>query len=220
MKLQKHQEETSAQLRQTDAQLRQTDVQIRQMALQTDEQMRQMAAKADARSAEIDAQFAEIGKHIDELAQTVKDEQKNTSGVGNSLGDLMEGLFAANICPKFNVFGHTFTKASNDAKYYRDGKLFCEVDVFLENGDYVMAIEVKTRCEMRDINKHIERLEKLRQYMSERKDERKILGAIASGKMEQRLIEATENHGLYVIVPNGNGSEILETPGNFTEQVW
>jgi hypothetical protein len=64
--------------------------------------------------AETSARVHEMSAHIDELAQTVKDEQKNTSGVGNSLGDLMEGIFASNICPKFNAFGHTFTKTYND----------------------------------------------------------------------------------------------------------
>jgi predicted AAA+ superfamily ATPase len=141
-------------------------------------------------------------------------------GVGNSLGAIMEGMFAANICPKFNAFGHTFTKVSNDQKYYKHGKLYCEVDSLLENGKYVLAIEVKARCEMRDINKHLERLQKLRAYMDKRDDHRIILGAIAAGSISDKLREAAEGFGLYIIVQNGNAVEILEKPHEFKEGTW
>jgi formamidopyrimidine-DNA glycosylase len=65
-----------------------------------------------------------MAARIDEMTQTVKEDHANVSGVGNSLGAIMESMFAANICPKFNAFDHTFSKVSNDQKYYRDGKLY------------------------------------------------------------------------------------------------
>jgi hypothetical protein len=157
---------------------------------------------------------------IDELTETVKLDHQNIGGVGNSLGAIMEGMFAANICPKFDIFGHTFTRVSNDMHLYRDGKVYCEVDAFLENGDYVMAIEVKAQCEMRDINKHIERLEKLRIYANEHGDKRKILGGIACGQISDKLKETAESKGLYVMVQTGNAVEIAEKPGEFQEHVW
>jgi phage-related tail protein len=186
-----------------------TDEQIRQMSARTDEQIRQMSTKVDSTTA-----------NVDKMAKTIENLQDNVGGVGNSLGAIMEGMFAANICPKFDVFGHTFSKVSNDLKYYENGKLYCEVDAFLENGDYVMAIEVKAQCEMRDINKHIERLEKIRKYMDERNDSRKILGGIAAGFISERLQQNAEEKGLYVMVPTGDSVKIIENPDNFKEGVW
>jgi hypothetical protein len=157
---------------------------------------------------------------IDKLAETVKLDHQNVGGVGNSLGAIMEGMFAAKICPKFNAFGHKFTTVSNDKHFYRDDKIYCEVDAFLENGDYVMAIEVKAKCEMRDINKHIERLGKLRLYANEHGDKRKILGGIACGQISDKLKEAAEEKGLYVMVQTGEAVEIAERPGEFKEHFW
>jgi hypothetical protein len=37
-----------------------------------------------------------------------------------------------------------------------------EVDVFLENGDKVMIVEIKATPTMKDVNEHIARMEKLR----------------------------------------------------------
>jgi hypothetical protein len=186
-----------------------------------------MAARIDEMTAGMDEStrrsqesVSRMAAKIDDLTQTVREDHANVSGVGNSLGAVMESMFAANICPKFNAFDHTFSKVSNDQKYYRDGKLYCEVDAFLEDGDYVMAIECKTQCEMKDINKHLERLQKLRIYMNEHNDHRIVLGGIAAGAISRKLIEIAESHGLYVMVQNGNAVDIVEKPHEFQEGKW
>jgi hypothetical protein len=83
-----------------------------------------------------------------------------------------------------------------------------------------MAIEVKAQCEMRDINKHVERLEKLRVYMDKHDDHRIVLGGIAAGSISEKLRETAEEYGLYVIVQNGDAVEILEKPDEFKEGMW
>jgi RecB family endonuclease NucS len=194
----------------------QTDAQIRQMSAKsgvTDEQLRQI-------SNETKEYLEQVGQEVHDLAESVKADHANVSGVGNSLGAIMESMFAANICPKFNAFGHTFTLVSNDQKYYENGKLYCEVDSLLENGKYVLAIEVKARCEMRDINKHLERLRKLRVYMDKRDDHRIVLGGIAAGSISDKLREIAEGYGLYIMVQNGDAVEILEKPHDFKEGTW
>jgi hypothetical protein len=173
----------------------------------TDEQLRQNWAKTDE-------EFAKTRELVQELT-------KNIGGVGNTFGDFMEGMFTAKICSKFDAFEHTFTKVANSLILYKDdGKILCEIDAFLENGEYVMAIEVKTKCEMKDINDHLKRLEKIRAYMDGHNDNRKILGCIASSLISNKLIASAEENGLYVMVQTGEAVEILEKPGKFTEGVW
>ncbi|MDR0908567.1 MAG: hypothetical protein LBM77_02265 [Spirochaetaceae bacterium] len=171
--------------------------------------------------ANFDRLSAKTDEQIRQLTEDVKEVSKNVGGVGNSLGNIMEGIYTAKICPKFNAFGYTFTKVANGLVYYRDdGKMLCEIDAFLENGDFVMAVEVKSKCEMKDINDHLKRLEKIRLYFDQHGDKRKILGCIAACLITNKLIKAAEDNGLYVIVQTGENVEIVEKPGEFKEGVW
>jgi NifU-like protein involved in Fe-S cluster formation len=109
--------------------------------------------------------------NVDALTKVVKEVHDKVGGVGNTLGGVMEDMFTTNVCSKFNIFGYTFTQTSRDMVIRdKSGKKIAEIDAFLENGDYVMAVEVKSQLEIYDINKHLERLEKLRKYMDGKGD--------------------------------------------------
>jgi predicted AAA+ superfamily ATPase len=54
-----------------------------------------------------------------------------------------------------------------------------EVDIFLSNGDYAVAVEVKSKPNIEDIKDHVERMKKLRGYGDRHNDRRKYIGAIA-----------------------------------------
>jgi Holliday junction resolvase-like predicted endonuclease len=44
----------------------------------------------------------------------------------------------------------------------KEHNIYAEIDVFLENGDAALAVEVKTQANIADIRDHVERMEKLR----------------------------------------------------------
>ncbi|MDR2160226.1 MAG: hypothetical protein LBP23_09210 [Treponema sp.] len=48
-----------------------------------------------------------------------------------------------------------------------------------ENGDAVMAVEIKTKPNDGDIDNHIDRMEKMRKHADLHKDTRKYFGAMA-----------------------------------------
>lgn len=94
-----------------------------------------------------------------------------------------------------------------------------EIDAFVENGDYALAIEVKTKLKTEDINYHIQRMEKLRQYADDRNDKRKYIGAVASPILSENVKEYAFKCGFYVIEVNENTAQILE-PDGFTPHIW
>ena len=75
-----------------------------------------------------------------------------------------------------------------------ENEVLAEVDILLENGNYIMAVEVKAKPRIKDIEHHIKRLEILRQHRNKFRDTRKIQGAIAGAifgsKEKQAAIEA------------------------------
>ncbi|MDR0908822.1 MAG: hypothetical protein LBM77_03560 [Spirochaetaceae bacterium] len=213
MGISERQAKTDAQMAKTDAQMAKTDAELDRVA--------QIVAETSKIVAETSKTVAETTKALERTEIVVAETSKTVGGVGNSFGYFMEGMFTARICSKFDAFEHTFTKIANGLILYKDdgGKL-CEIDAFLENGDFVMAVEVKTKCEMKDINDHLKRLDKIRGYMNDHNDNRKILGCIAASIISDKLITVAEENGLYVMVQTGEAVEILEKPGKFTEGVW
>ena len=78
----------------------------------------------------------------------------------------------------------------------------------LENGDKVMAVEIKTRPAIDDIHGHIERMEKLRAYADLHNDKRVYLGAVAGVVFSESEKTYTLKKGLYVIEPSGETFKI------------
>jgi uncharacterized protein YdbL (DUF1318 family) len=189
-------------------------------------QLKEMSAATDARIKEMftatDAQIEKLGQRVNattesvhEMARKVDEVTAQLGGVGNTLGGIIEDMFLPNICSKFDAFGYEFTKTSRNM-VFRDAKRqkIAEVDAFLENGDYVMAVEVKSRLEVKYVNQHLERLMKIREYMNEHNDFRKILGAIAAGYVPEKERMYAEGKGLFVLMQDADDYIVCETPND------
>jgi predicted AAA+ superfamily ATPase len=130
----------------------------------------------------------ETDRLIKETAQQMKETdrkmQETDRRLGNSFGELAEHLVLPNILEKFQARGYVFTKAGSDIQFKdRSGKTIAEVDIWLENGDSVLAIEVKARLREKDVEDHIRRMGVLRGYFDDHQDKRKLLGALAGAVM-------------------------------------
>ena len=146
---------------------------------------------------------------------------KQFGDLGNSLGELTEGLFSPDMTEQFRALGYTFTRQGCPMKYFRkDGSVLAEVDLLLENGDFVMFVEVKTKLTERHVNWHVERIEKIRQHMDERSDHRKIVGAVACGIVGENEKRYAYDHGFYVIVQSGDAVRLADMPQDFRARVW
>jgi Holliday junction resolvase len=125
-----------------------------------------------------------------------------------------------NLVAKFEELGFTFTKANRTEIKDREHTIFTEVDALLENGDKVMAVEVKTRPVIEDIDLHLERMEKLRKYADLHHDKRIYLGAIAGVVFSESEKVYALKKGFYVIEPSGDTFNIIEPKGNYRPREW
>jgi ribonuclease PH len=100
------------------------------------------------------------------------------------------------------------------------GKILAEIDVYLENGDYILAVEVKSKPAEKDIAEHIERLKILRENRDKyNKGQRIIQGAIAGAIFKEKVKEATLKAGLYVLAQSGDTMK-MEIPPGFKPREW
>ena len=164
-------------------------------------------------------------KETDRLIKELREEQKKTDeqmgGLHNRFGELAEHLVAPGIHERFNELGYFFEFMATKGCTLRDenGKIKAEIDLLLENGETVMAVEVKATVKTKHIEEHVKRLEILRDSRRKINDRRHVEGAIAGaifGVMEKK---ATLEAGLYVITQSGDTMKI-EVPDGFVPQRW
>ena len=137
----------------------------------------------------------------------------------NLFGDFTLGMVAPKLREKFKEFGLVFPKANpNSVIDDTINKICLEIDIMLENGDKAMLVEVKTKLTVERINKHIERLEKMRKYADLHGDKRMFLGAVAGFAVTNEVREHALKEGFYLIEPDGDNFNI--TPPNDKPKEW
>jgi hypothetical protein len=130
-------------------------------------------------------------------------------------------MIVPNLVAKFRELGFEFTRASRDVKIAdREHDIHAEIDAFLENGDKVMIVEIKSKPNTDDVNYHIEKMAKLRAYADLKSDSRKYLGAIAGVVVSESVSVYALKNGFYVIEPSGDTFNIIEPKGKYRPREW
>jgi hypothetical protein len=177
--------------------------------------------KTDARMEEATKQMREeMEKTHEKTAKLVADLSKNIGGVQNSIGRLTESMFTADLRSKFNALGYEFTQTAFRKEYAENDNVITEVDAILENGEYILLLEIKTELKLEFVGCHLERIEKVRKYMDDHNDTRKIIGAGAGGVVSKDVLRYAQKNGLFVIVQSGDSSAIADMPKGFKARVW
>ena len=159
---------------------------------------------------ETDRKLQETAQQIKETAQQIKETDRKFGFLNNRFGELVEHLVAPSIMEKFNDMGFNFTRCSSDVVIKETGNpnALAEIDIMLENGDIVIAVEVKSKAKQDDIDRHIQRMEVLRRTADQRNDKRKYRGAIAVAVMSQEIRDSIIRNGFYTIEQSGDTVKI------------
>jgi hypothetical protein len=162
-------------------------------------------------------------RQVEKTSRTVDELSKQMGGLHRSFGELAEHLVAPGIASRFNEMGYHFdSMAPQGIEIYDESrkKILTEVDLLLENGECLMAVEVKSKPTEKDIAHHIGRLEILRDWRKKRQEKpKRILGAIAGAVFPKSLMEAVIEAGLYVIEQTGDTMQI-SVPEGFKPREW
>jgi hypothetical protein len=203
-------QETREQMKETDRKMQETDRKFQETKEQiaaTDRQMKETAQQVWKQMQETDRKMKETDKRVGELT--------------NRFGNIVEHMVVPNLLDKFKALDFTFEAASRDYKIDdRKNGIFVEVDAFLQNGDKVMIVEIKTTPTTQDIKDHVKRLEKLRQYADLRQDRRKYLGAVAGVVMSESVKNQALGSGFFVVIPSGDTFNIIKPEGKYRVKEW
>ncbi|GHT12417.1 hypothetical protein FACS1894170_07220 [Planctomycetales bacterium] len=182
---------------------------------EADERAERRAEEAERRAEERAAQYEKERKEAE------KAWNKRFGEFSDRLGELVEGMVEGKIVRKFQQYNYTFGECSQRHKF--DNKkinVSGEFDLFLQDGDYVLGIEVKLKLTISDVKDHIERLQKYRQYLDAKDDKRKILAAVAGGVIPQNVLAFAVKNGLFAITQSGEAFDIVPPPKGFKPKEW
>jgi len=111
--------------------------------------------------------FLETRKRIEATAEQIEATNKAVEAtniaVGSltrKVGDMVEKLVGeGNLVDQFRELGHKVKTHSRHKKFGEKGTAENgEIDLFMEDGDVAILVEVKTTLKMDDVIEHIERI--------------------------------------------------------------
>jgi hypothetical protein len=209
--------ETDKKFQETDRKFQETDRKFQA----TDKKFQETDRKFQESKAEHDRISAETAAQMKETDRIVKELSKNIGGVNNSLGDMAEGLMASDLYETFAALGLDFDQFTGNYKLKerKTGRVLAEVDMLLINGTIAMVVEVKTQMTRGDVDKHIKRMEILRNKPNSLFTNRKMYGAMASVKTSKVARQYARDKGFFVIELTGNAIKI-DVPEGFEPKTW
>jgi predicted AAA+ superfamily ATPase len=170
--------------------------------------------ETDKKFQETDRRFKETDKRFKETERFLKDLSRKYGEISDRLGEIVESLVSPDMQNKFNDIGFDVHSTATDIVRTAviDGKkkTLYEIDVLLEDGDKAIAVEVKSKPCVEDVQDHIERLEKIRAYADGHGDKRQFYGAIAGAIFPESVRTYALKKGLYVIDQTGDTMRIVE----------
>ena len=195
---------------------------VLEMIRQVSEQMKETDRKLERMFQKTDRKFQETDQQMKRTDQQMKRTERQIAALGSRIGEIIENMVKGNIVEKFQTLGYEVTQYSRN-KFFEYKKLGIrgEVDLFLENGDVAILVEVKTTLETTDVRDHIERLKKYRRYTNATSgDKRNFIGVVAGAVVTDEAAVFAHQNGMYVIVQSGEAVEIVTPPDEFTAKKW
>jgi DNA repair exonuclease SbcCD ATPase subunit len=181
-------------------------------------------AKLDENTARLEKNNAKLDENTARLEKNNAKLDENTYEMGqltNKLGGIIESVVVPDIVGKFNEKGFKFDSVSTRVQFLNEDKKgrLAEVDALLENGTFVIAVEAKTEIDKKDVNDHVNRLNKLRGLS--RFNGKQIYGALATAVAKKEPIDYALEQGFYVLQqPNVMGVKILDFPKGRSAKAW
>ncbi|HAC64406.1 MAG TPA: DUF3782 domain-containing protein [Cyanothece sp. UBA12306] len=178
------------------------------------EKSRQQADR-DRQQAEKSRQQAE--KEHQETRRQIQQVNQQIGKLGNRLGEFVEWQVRPTAIRLFQERGIDIHELHAEVSVNRpDGGL--EIDLLVVNDTEAILIEVKSKLTQRDVDEHLERLAKFKQFMPRYRDV-KALGAVAGMIVTNEVVNYAYRKGLFVLAQSGE-SVIILNDANFQPQVW
>lgn len=172
---------------------------------ETERVMQANAAAAEKRSREMDKRMQELSKQI--------------GGHANRLGEFVQEMVKPAAVRLFQERNLPVHQVISNHKVLDDNRQFVmEIDLIVINTDMMIALECKSKLTQEDVDDHLERLEKIKQYIPQYRNYT-VLGGVAAMVIPETVSRYAHRNGLYVLSQSGDAVEI-RNPSGFEAKEW
>jgi hypothetical protein len=157
---------------------------------------------------------------LENLNKEVDKVTKNVGGLNRSLGELIETLIAARLWEKFPEYD--LRRAYQRIPIYDENRIAkTDIDILLVDTVVCMAVEVKRELDAEiDVDRHLKRMQLIRQYPPELIGSRQLLGAMAGGVVVPEVKDYAYKSGFYVLELTGESVHLSPPPEGFEPKKW
>jgi hypothetical protein len=181
-----------------------------------------LGERIDLVSANTTANIDKLGERIDKLADRVDRVTANVGGLNVSMGELVETLFGPHIGEKFDSYQYNLKRTFKRIPIYDNtSRQRGEIDLLLSNTTVCVALEVKRWLDDKaEVDKHVRRMQLIRQYPPAETKGKRLLGAMAGAVVTAEAREYAEKSGFFVLELSGDDVRLLEPPEHFQPKEW
>ena len=184
---------------------------------ETDARLARLFAETDRRFAETDRRFAETDRRFDELRAQIQVMSRRVEDLTGSWGRFVESMVEPALVRLFTKRGIEIEGTALRSKRHRDGEEM-EVDLLGVNRKQVVVVEVKTTLKPGDVDDHLTRLARFKEFFPEYAD-REVIGAVAGMHIEAGADRYAYKNGLFVLGQSGETVRILNDE-KFRPRIW
>lgn len=147
----------------------------------------------------------------------IQQVNQQLSKLDNPLWDFIKWELRPVVADLFLKRGINLYEISTEISVKRT-KRWLEIDLFVAGDTEAILIQVKSKLTQRDVDEHLERLAKFKQFMPRYRDIN-ALGAVAGMIVSDEVANYAYRRGLFVLAQSGD-SVIILNDTNFKSQVW
>ncbi|MCD6455866.1 MAG: hypothetical protein J7K81_03635 [Methanophagales archaeon] len=173
--------------------------------------------ETDRKMQETSKVVAETSEKVAEMSEKVEKTSEMVDALTGKWERFVEGLVAPGAVRMFKERGIEVSETSTRVERYKNGEKM-EIDVLVVNKDYVLAIEAKSTLTVDDVNEHLKKLRRFKEFFPHFAD-RKVIGAVAGIVIEERSDKYAYRKGLFVIGQTGETVKILNDE-KFNPKTW
>jgi len=176
-----------------------------------------LVAELAIQSKETDRKFQETDRKFQETRELLDRLSRRFGDLGNRLGEFVESMVEPALVRLFREQGLDVREVYRRVTADRYGERI-EIDLFVVDGDTAVAVECKSRLTKEEVERHVERLSKIKRLMPKYADT-KIYGAVAGIVVDDDAITLAQEAGLWVLAQSGETVKLCNS-ADFVPQVW